>query len=335
MDEGPHNSDKPLVSVIVVTYCQEGTIARTLDSILSQRTDFNFEIVIGEDASTDGTRTVCENYARRFPDVVRLMPKADNKGLVRNYFDTLMQCRGDFIADCAGDDFWCDDHKLQKQADVLMNSPEVSVVHTAWYNYDHYTGTKRCVKVPPTNSNECIRKIALQEKYPVIQLSTALYRRHIILEAIKEAPEFFFSDNIPCEDLQIAYFLSKAGKVAYIPQATLCYSIGQASLSSTHDKLKFIRFYMYSADLHYRIVQREQLTGKDVNRFFQNRICILLRRILWANSSSLVDEIKAHAEQWQQPLSLKNRLLAFCVRKYVLRQALFAIRRMTKICRIR
>ncbi|MCF0218504.1 MAG: glycosyltransferase [Muribaculaceae bacterium] len=330
MDDSKHNSSKPLVSVIVLTYCQENTIARTLDSILSQHTDFAFEIVIGEDASTDGTRAVCESYVRRYPDVVRLMPKADNKGLVRNYIDTLLQCRGDFIADCAGDDFWCDNNKLQKQADILTKCPDVSVVHTAWYNYNHDTGTKTYIDTLHTSSDEYVRRMALQEDQPIIHLSTTLFRKDIVLDAIKEAPDFFFSDNIPCEDLQITYFLAKAGKVAYIPQPTLCYSIGQESLSSTHDKLKFIRFYLYAADLHHRIIRREQLSGDDVNRYFQTRICILLRRILWANVPFMLNEVEVYAKQWQQPLSLKNRLLAFCVRTKALRSTLRALRRIIK-----
>ena len=123
---------KPLVSVIVLTYNQQDTIARTLDSILAQRVSFPFEIVIGEDAGTDGTRSICEDYVRRYPDKVRLMPKAPNKGVVRNYFDTLEACRGEYIADCAGDDYWTSDTKLQRQADILMQRPEVAVVHTAW-----------------------------------------------------------------------------------------------------------------------------------------------------------------------------------------------------------
>ena len=76
-----------LISVIVITYNEEKTIARTLDSILMQKCSLPIEIVIGEDNSTDGTRAVCEDYARRFPSIIRLMDKAPNKGLVDNFFD--------------------------------------------------------------------------------------------------------------------------------------------------------------------------------------------------------------------------------------------------------
>ena len=93
-----------LISVIVITYNQERTIGRTLDSILNQRCHLPLEIIIGEDASIDNTRKICETYAERFPKMVKLMEKAPNKGIVDNYFDCLLTCKGKFIADCAGDD---------------------------------------------------------------------------------------------------------------------------------------------------------------------------------------------------------------------------------------
>ena len=123
---------KKKVSVIVVTYNQRDSISRTLDHILSQRVDFPFEIVVGDDASADGTRAVCEEYARRYPEVVRLMPAAPNKGVTRNYFDCLESACGEYVADCAGDDYWIDPDKLAGQVAVLDSDPEIALVHTAW-----------------------------------------------------------------------------------------------------------------------------------------------------------------------------------------------------------
>lgn len=94
----------PAVSVIVLTYNQEHCIARTLDSVLRQEVRGGLEVVIGDDASTDSTRAICEDYAGRYPGLIRLMPPAPNKGLVRNYYDCLAACRGRYITDCAGDD---------------------------------------------------------------------------------------------------------------------------------------------------------------------------------------------------------------------------------------
>ena len=94
------------ISVIVTTYNQEDTIGRTLNSILAQKCHLPIEIIIGEDCSTDNTRSVCKDYAQRYPQIIRLMPKAENKGIQNNYYDCLLECKGKYIADCAGDDFW-------------------------------------------------------------------------------------------------------------------------------------------------------------------------------------------------------------------------------------
>ncbi|MCV4697829.1 glycosyltransferase, partial [Escherichia coli] len=73
-----------------------------------QETDFPFELVIGEDCSTDNTRKICEDYARRFPDKIRLLARERNLGMCSNFVETILACRGDFIAFCDGDDYWID-----------------------------------------------------------------------------------------------------------------------------------------------------------------------------------------------------------------------------------
>lgn len=121
------------VSIIVLTYNQERTIRRTIDSILAQKTNFSFEIIIGEDCSSDGTRAICEQYVAKHPDIIRLMPSMPNKGLMRNCKDTLASCRGKYVAGCAGDDWWHNTNKLQMQVDYLEATPECVMVYT---NYD-------------------------------------------------------------------------------------------------------------------------------------------------------------------------------------------------------
>ena len=89
-----------LISVVVCTYNQEDTIARTLDSILMQQCHVPYEIIIGEDCSTDQTLSVCEAYASKFPDKIRLIANKPNKGIIDNYFDCILASNGQYIADC-------------------------------------------------------------------------------------------------------------------------------------------------------------------------------------------------------------------------------------------
>ena len=128
-----------LISVIVCTYNQQNTIGRTLDSILSQECHLPFEIIIGEDCSTDNTLAICKQYEQKHPNVIRVIANPSNKGFVRNYFDCLRACKGKYIADCAGDDFWIDNRKLEDESIILEKDPNIGIVHTDWLRYNEDT----------------------------------------------------------------------------------------------------------------------------------------------------------------------------------------------------
>ena len=121
----------PKLSVSIVTYDQEAFIGQALDSVLMQRTDFDFEIVIGEDCSTDRTREIVEQYARLYPDRIRALLHPYNLGPSHirgknNFVATFEACRGKYVALLEGDDYWTDLCKLQKQVDFLDNHPDFS-----------------------------------------------------------------------------------------------------------------------------------------------------------------------------------------------------------------
>lgn len=128
VEDFPHQvNSKPLVSVLVQTYNHEAYIKQCLDAILDQKTNFDFEILLGEDASTDNTREICKEYAQKFPEKIRLfLHNPANKIRVMdivtgnfNAFYNLYKARGKYIAFCEGDDYWTDPLKLQKQVDFL------------------------------------------------------------------------------------------------------------------------------------------------------------------------------------------------------------------------
>lgn len=121
-----------VVSIFMLTYNQEQCISQTIESVLMQKTNFTFQLVIGEDCSTDTTRIICEQYARDFGNKIKLLtsPKK-NIGLIANYMRTIAACDGKYIAICDGDDYWIDAYKLQKQVDFLDRNPDYSIVYTA------------------------------------------------------------------------------------------------------------------------------------------------------------------------------------------------------------
>lgn len=119
------------VSIFMLTYNQEQFIAQTIESVLMQKTNFSYQLVIGEDCSTDVTRSICKSYAQQFPEKIKLLaPLEKNIGLIANYMRTIKECNGKYIAICDGDDYWIDEYKLQKQVDFLENNPDFSIVYT-------------------------------------------------------------------------------------------------------------------------------------------------------------------------------------------------------------
>jgi len=120
-------SSYPKVSVLMNTYNHVRYVRQAMESVLMQKVNFEHELVIGEDCSTDGTREIVLEFARRYPDRIRLLPRVRNLGPRENWIETLQACRGQYIAVLEGDDYWSSVHKLQKQADFLDAHPDFSI----------------------------------------------------------------------------------------------------------------------------------------------------------------------------------------------------------------
>ncbi|MDD5638830.1 MAG: glycosyltransferase [Candidatus Pacebacteria bacterium] len=107
------------ISVCVITYNQDKFISQMLESVLAQKLNFSYEIVIGEDCSTDKTREILLDYQKKYPKKIKLLLNDKNLGVVENFIQTLRHCTGEYIATCEADDYWTDPHKLQRQVDFL------------------------------------------------------------------------------------------------------------------------------------------------------------------------------------------------------------------------
>jgi glycosyltransferase involved in cell wall biosynthesis len=123
----------PLVSVWLLTYNHRNYIDFAVKSALNQKTDFNYEIILGDDFSDDGTREIVKMFYCRYPDKIRLI--LSTKNLWKDYgpllsLELYKECRGKYIATLEGDDFWSDNLKLQKQVDFLERNPKYSLCST-------------------------------------------------------------------------------------------------------------------------------------------------------------------------------------------------------------
>ena len=231
------NAQNPQIIVVVCAYNHEKYIAQCLDSILMQKTDFAYGIYVGEDESKDGTRTICKEYAAKYPKKIKLIlhnqkNKTQHYGRPSGKFNMmygLLCTEAKYIAFCDGDDYWTDPLKLQKQFDFLEKNPQYVGCHANVNFLYNETGE---IKIAHQNPIADLDAEQILEKNPIVTLSTVV-RNHpdIAQEWMIEAP---------LGDLSIYLSLTQHGKMAYLDENVGVYRQG-VGLHSTRNRSKRIR----------------------------------------------------------------------------------------------
>ena len=128
-------SNKMMVSIFCLAYNHEPYIRKCLEGFIIQKTNFKYEVLIHDDASTDRTAEIIREYEVKYPDIIKPIYQIENqysKGISINRVFQYPRASGKYIAYCEGDDYWTDEFKLQKQVDFLENNPDYSIcVHQA------------------------------------------------------------------------------------------------------------------------------------------------------------------------------------------------------------
>lgn len=225
------------ISVIVLAYNQQESISRTLDSILAQESQYSMEIIIGEDSSSDLTRSVCEQYVHDYPEVIKMMPKVANKGVLKNYIDCVSVARGRYMAACAGDDWWHNPGKIQMQVDFLESNPDYGIVHTDFDVYYVDKGSLVKVSLNRTPPDGEIFLALLRANF--ITAATCLYRREL-LKYVDFAD--YTNAGIKIEDYPMWLEMSMHAKTHYINHSTVTYSMMSNSLSHSTDIVRQLGF---------------------------------------------------------------------------------------------
>lgn len=170
----------PVVSVLVLTYNHERFIAKCLDNILMQKIAFPVEVIVHDDASTDGTPGIIRSYAEKYPDIIKPVLQSENqmsKGKkFRETFHNMAQ--GEFIAGCDGDDFWTDQHKLAKQVAFLKkNHSYVLSFHDALHFDDETKEITRRSNLPVESRRDYTKdELRIMKWSNYLLFGTVLYR---------------------------------------------------------------------------------------------------------------------------------------------------------------
>lgn len=287
------------VSVVVVTYNQAETISRTLDSILEQEVDFNYEIIIGDDASTDSTGLICKEYEKKFPDIIRYIRNEKNKGLIDNYFDCLLSARGTYIADVAGDDFWIYRKKLQEQVNILDEDEGISLVCTDWKVYDENSKELSAPWKEGTypyrdlfNEKDMTLRLLSHNSPAPVHLCSSMYRKDAFLKLYNSDPFVFRNKQFMVEDLQLIVLLSTVGKFSFLDIPTLAYSVHTGSISGTKDYRKVFDLYYGSLNLTCYLADYLGYKNEDLQSVYKKLSHYILMQAFHAKDTERMNKVK-------------------------------------------
>lgn len=169
----------PLVSVVIPSYNRANTVGQTIDSILQQQCNFDFEIVIGDDCSTNNVREILQDYQKKYPEKITLLFHEKNIGLGANWASCVKLCRGKYLANCDNDDYWHNPDKLQLQVDFLEAHSQYGVIHTDYRNHNRETGTIEEVIVSNITFDIPLQQVIFTGKFKCCN-ATMMYRKMLI-----------------------------------------------------------------------------------------------------------------------------------------------------------
>lgn len=218
------------VSVVMATYNQVAYIAKAIDSVLAQEANFNIEILVGDDCSTDGTTEVVREYYERFSDRIRFIARDKNIGTIRNGIDLLDTSRGKYIAFCDGDDYWTDPTKLQRQVDFLEVNPDYSLCCGAFVRADSVKNETVVVNKCSDLSGDTGFTFTLEEMKRdwLTQTLTSMIRREIAEEVLSKNYKYM-------RDIHIFYHAVKCSSGFYFNKVFGVYRFHGRGIHSGND----------------------------------------------------------------------------------------------------
>lgn len=282
----------------MITYNHESYIKDSIESIMSQKCKFNFELIIGEDCSSDNTRLICKEYAEKYPSIITLICSDENIGMNKNFFRILKLCKGKYVAFCDGDDYWIDQYKLQKQVDFLEKNIDYGLcysnVNCLLVKSDKIIYEKERYKLPNFDN------LLLDNFIPTL---TVCCRRNLIVDFYSK----FELDliNSLLLDYPLWLYISYLTKIKYFNEKMGIYRILEESASHTKNhkqqylfqlsilsnRLMIIEYFNLDIDNNYSFLMNNYsyfISSGNIKYIWKTFKCLFLKRkyirFIWALS---------------------------------------------------
>jgi glycosyltransferase involved in cell wall biosynthesis len=301
--------NEAVVSVVMVTYNHEAYVSQAIESILRQETTFAFELVIGEDCSTDRTLQIVRNYEASHPDIIRVVASESNVGATENFNRTVKACRGKYIAFCEGDDYWQAPHKLQVQASFLETHSEFGMVHSEYDVYHMGTGQliadfSRQRGLRPPNEPDIVQIITDCRVTFRIQTCTVMVRRALHASIVDADAFLHRNSHFLMGDTQLWAEISTRAKIGYLTESLATYRLQDESASRSSVPHRTIRFELSDCEMKLYLCEKHGLP-ESVRRNREVEWCrAALKLALYEGNGDLAVE----ARRIKRNLSVKEWL---------------------------
>jgi glycosyltransferase involved in cell wall biosynthesis len=257
----PSGAPAPKVSVAMITYNHETFITQAVESVMMQETDFPYELVIGEDCSSDRTRDICIKLQRKYPDRIKLLLPEENLGIQPNFVQTLKACEGEYIALLEGDDYWTAVWKLQKQIQFLETHPECSSCsHSVETRYEAGATPPARATVSAAVEFYSLTDVLLR---PVAQTCSIVFRNHFK----GTFPEWF--SKLGFGDWALMVLNAERGLLGYLNEVMGCYRVHTGGAWSASTRIWQLEqlIVLYESFAHhfrgkYRLIAKQHLSRR-------------------------------------------------------------------------
>jgi glycosyltransferase involved in cell wall biosynthesis len=223
-----------LVDVIMPAYNHEKYIAQAIESVLMQQCDFEYRLIIGEDCSTDRTKTICMEFQNKYPNRILLLNSCANEGMAANYKRLFKTSTAEYVAILEGDDYWIDNKKLKKQIEILMQNPEIGLVHTNYYALyeNRLQKTGNTFAYPDQFRGNLVKESDVRIKCIINPLTTC-FRSKLVKENVDF--DFIVNNNLLTVDIFLWAEICRRSKVEYLNDLTGVYRIHSNSITGNRN----------------------------------------------------------------------------------------------------
>ena len=215
--------DNILLSVAIISYNQEKYIAEAIESVLAQKVNFNYELLLADDCSKDNTLKIMKEYEKKYPEIIRVLDRKHNLGANNNQVDAARNGRGKYFTLLEGDDYWIDENKIQTQVDFLESHPDYIGVSHLQQGVDE-NGNK--LGIFPTwikkDGEITMKNFVKAQNY---SSSTCLFRNYFKIKEYKKELDYYFSLHALAGDIQSGFFELKHGRIYNFAKPMMAYRI--------------------------------------------------------------------------------------------------------------